>query len=72
MTVIPHLKEMYAGQWHDQDITSRTLRTLEKCPSGNENNVEIFKKLHGVIEGMLVHHNHVPYRSNSKIEFFLI
>jgi len=45
-------------------IHSRTLRTLEKCPSGNENNIGKLQKLHGVIEGMLVHYNHVLHRSN--------
>ena len=52
-------------------ITSRTLRTLEKCPSGNENNIEKLQKLHGAIEDMLVQHNHVLHRSNSIIEFSL-
>ena len=50
-------------------ITSRTLRTLEKCPSGNEKNIRKLHKLHGDIESMLAHHNHVLYRSNLKIEF---
>jgi len=51
------------------DIPSWTLQTLEKCPSRNENNIEKLQKLHGVIEGMLVHYNHVLHRSNSTIEF---
>jgi len=34
------------------------LWTKEKCPSRNENNIGKLQKLHGFIEGMLVHHNH--------------
>ena len=29
-----------------------------------------FIKLHGVVEGMFVHNNHVLCNSNSKIDFF--
>ena len=42
------------GQWHDMGITSRTLRTLEKRPSGDENSIGKLPKLHGAIEDMLV------------------
>ena len=48
-------------------ITSRTLRTLEKCPWGNEKIIGKLHKLHGDIEGMLAHDNHVLHRSNLKI-----
>jgi len=46
---------MAMGQWHNMDITSWTLWTLEKCPSGNENKIEKSQKLHGVLESILVH-----------------
>jgi len=55
-------------QWHDMGIPSWALQTLEKCPSKNEKNIGKLQKLHGVIEGMLVHHNHMLHRSNSTIE----
>jgi len=57
------------GHGSNWGITSWNLRTLEKYPSRNENNIGKLQKLHGVIKGMLVHHNHVLYRSNLTIEF---
>ena len=56
------------GQGHDMGITSRTLRTLVKCPSRNENSIGKLQNLHGAIEDMLVQHNHVFHSSNSMIE----
>jgi hypothetical protein len=54
----------------DQGTPSRTVRTLEECPFGNEKIIGKLQKLHGIIDGMLVHNNHVLCRLNSKIEFF--
>ena len=59
------------GQGYDMGITSRTLWTLVKCPSGNESSIEELQNLHGAIEDMLVQHNHVLHRSNPMIEFSL-
>ena len=58
-------------QWHDMDITSQILWTLEKCPSKNEKSIGKLQKLHSAIEDMLIQHNHVLHRSNSIIEFSL-
>jgi len=57
---------------HNMDITSWTFQTLEKYPSGNERNIEKLQKLYGVLEGILIHHNHVLHTSNLTIEFLLI
>jgi hypothetical protein len=49
------------------DITSWT---LEKCLFGNVKNIENLQKLSDVIVGMLLHDNHVLYRSNLRTVCF--
>jgi len=68
MAIMLLLAFIYTTRYvYDMGVTSRTLQTLEKCPSENKNNIGKLQKLHGVIKGILVHYIHVLYRSNLTI-----